>query len=679
VPFIRDRFAALRFGRTPRLLILAALVGIGAGLGAVILIQGIQLIGDVASWVTDRTPGGAGVLLALPVGMVLAWRFTSWFAPEVAGHGVPQIVAAIALRGGAIRTRVIALKTVATALTIGAGGSAGREGSIAQIGSAIGSWLARAAKLGENDVAALVAAGAGAGISATFNAPIAGMFFAMEIVLREFSLRHLNTVVIASVAGAVVAHSALGDELTFTVQPYALDDPRQLVLFAVLGLVTVAFAWLFLASLDWFEIRPIPAPAWLRPVLFGLLVAVFGFFRSEILGTGQHFVNSVLRDEVHLGWWTLIVLAVMKAVATGATLGGRGSGGIFMPSLFIGATAGSAFARLTSSVWGFSTITPGSFALVGMAATFSAVARAPFTSILIVFEITGDYGLVLPLMIATTISTVLAGWVRPDSAYTAPLTRKGIHPTRRNVTDLLDTVAVKDTMRPDPVTVESSATLGEVQGVMQRNRVHGAAVLDDGRLVGIVTESDIARTGGASDQASAADAMTPHPVTVTPDTPVSDALERMAALGVGRLPIVDRADPEQLLGMFVRGDVVSAYHQALGARSIAVSAPGRQVARTGADAGFFEVQLPPGSVAHGRTVSEVPWPEGCLVVSIHRGSSLLVPSGSTPLQPGDALTVFGSPEARERLVERLSPRATVEEPPSRQAPAEGWAGSDFEP
>jgi CIC family chloride channel protein len=647
-------------------MVLTASVGVGAGAGAVVLIKAIGWVEQVADWLVGHISAGEiGILLVLPAGIWVAWRLTTSFAPEIAGHGVPQIVAAIMVRGGNIRSRVMGLKVVATALTIGAGGSAGREGSIAQIGSSIGSWLARAARLGENDTIVLVAAGAGAGISATFNAPIAGMFFALEVILRDFSIRHVHNIIIASVAGAVVAHSVLGEELTFSVSGYALDDARLLLLYGVLGLVTAAAAWLYLVSLDWFTSTPDRLPSWTRPLLAGLLVAGLGLFHDEILGTGQDFVGLVLRNEVDLAWWTLALLAGMKAIATGATLGGRGAGGIFMPSLFIGATTGSAFALLVGPLWGLGTIQPGAFALVGMAATFSAVARAPLTSILIVFEVTGDYGMVLPLMVATVISTLLAGRVSPESAYSAPLARMGIHPAEAGVTDLLDTVRVGDVVNQHPLTVSPDDSLGEIHGLMQRNRLHGVPVVREGNLLGVVAESDITRAGGPSDQVSARDVMTPNPVTVNRDTPVSEALERMAALGIGRLPIVDDRDRSHLVGMFRREDVISAYHHALSARAQVGNLPDRLKARTQAGAEFFELQIPPGSIADGRSVAEVPWPEGCLVVSIHRGTSLLVPTGQSQLRAGDAITAFGSEDAMERLVGRLS-RVGEEPPPDAE-------------
>lgn len=645
----------LRLRGAPRLMLLAGLVGIGAGLGAVALIETIGFVATGASLFRDHI-GRWWPLVTLPVGVWLSWRLTSWFAPEVAGHGVPQIIASIAVRGGHVRARVMGLKTVATALTIGSGGSAGREGSIAQIGSSIGSWLGRVAHLGENDVRVLVAAGAGAGISATFNAPIAGMFFAMEVILREFSLRHVHNVVVASVAGAVVSRSLVGEELTFRLSPYALEDPRQLLLYAALGLVTMLMAWFYLVALDWFEVTPGRMIPWARPLILGAGVAMLGIARPEVLGTGQEFVGELLRSEVIMGWWLLGLIGIMKAIATAATLGGRGAGGIFMPSLFIGATAGSGFAQLMARLWGWSVVQPGAFALVGMAATFSAVARAPLTSILIVFEITGDYGLVLPLMIATAISTLLAGRVRPESAYAAPLARMGIHPVHGEVSDLLDTVTVGDVIQAETVTIEPGATLGFVQGVLQRNRLHGVPVVSGDRLIGLIAESDIIRAGGPSDQLLAADAMTPNPATVMPTTPVSEALERMAALGVGRLPVVGVDEPTRLVGMFRREDVVSAYHRALGTTARDHGQSERLRARTQANARFFEMEIPAGSIADGRALSEVPWPEGCLIVSINRGSTHVVPSGPTILRAGDAITAFGGDEARDRLIGRLSNR-----------------------
>jgi CIC family chloride channel protein len=636
------------------LLLLSLLVGAGAGVGAAVLIYGLEFVGRLTLKVAE-TPlfGSWWMFVTIPIGMFLAWLVTALFAPEVAGHGVPQIIAALTVRGGYIRARVPLLKTIATALTIGSGGSAGREGSIAQIGAGLGSIVARATRIPEPEMRALVAAGAGAGIAATFNAPIAGMFFAMEVILRDLSIRNLHTVVAASVAGAVVSHSLIGDELTFRVSGYSLDDPWQLFLFAALGFVAVGLAYLFIEGLDHAVVGLERLPGWVRPVTFGLVVASVGFWLPEVLGTGQPFVQLVLSEEIQKTWWIFALLALGKLIATSFTLGGRGAGGIFMPSLFIGATAGAAFAQLSGELWHRSPIEMGAFALVGMAAVFAGVARAPLTSILIVFEVTGDYGLVMPLMLAVAISTYLAERLHPESAYTSPLIRMGIHNVQMSHVDLLDTVRVRDLGLLAPLTVSRDATLGEVRGILQRERLHGVPVVDRGRLVGLVTETDILRAGGPSDQVTAGDAMTRDPATVTGDMPVSEVLERMAALGVGRLPVVAEDDPTRLLAMFRREDAINAYHFALGAAARQDRLPERTRTRRSASTKFFEFEIGEDSPVAGRPVREVPWPEGCIVVSINRGNDLLVASGEQVLMPGDALTVFGDETARRRLSERL--------------------------
>jgi chloride channel protein, CIC family len=639
------------------LMALALVIGVGAGLGAAVLILALRAVSTGVAAVGDAVPSSEiWYFLAVPGGIWLAWLVASRWAPEASGHGVPQILESLVLRGGEIAPRIPVVKTIATALTIGVGGSAGREGSIAQIGAGIGSQIGKLTKLGEVETRALVAAGAGAGIAATFNAPIAGMFFAMEVVLRDLSIRHLHTIAIASVAGAVVSHSLIGSELTFQVSPYGLESALDLVLYALLGLVAAGLAIAFIEALEWSSRFSGVMPAWARPVIFGLFVAGIGTAIPEVLGTGQQFIGEVLRQDVSKVWWLYVALAVAKLASTSLTLGGKGAGGIFMPSLFIGAMSGAAFAAIADPVWTVSSLSPGAFALVGMAAVFAGVSRASFTSILIVFEITGDYGLVLPLMVAVAIATVLANRLHPESAYTAPLVRMGINTMPADHVDLLATLTIADLGLGPPITVAPEDSLTTVEGVLRANRVNGAAVVDSaGKLVGIVAESDIMRVGGPSDQVRVSDAMTVHPATVSVDLPVSEALERMAILGVGRLPVVDRRDPERIEAMFERDDAVAAHHLALGTAARGTQMRQRFLTTTSETTQYHEFEIPRESVAAGRQIKAVPWPEGCIVVSVHRGTQLLVASGDVELRPGDALTVFCDDAAWRRLVERLMP------------------------
>ncbi len=660
---------------TAGLMAVALVVGVLVGVGAFLLVEAIDLVADLTRDLAELLPADwLWMFITVPAGLLAAWWLARRYAPEVAGDGVPQVTAALIVSGGYVRRRVAGLKIAATSLTLGAGGSAGREGPIVQIGSAIGSVVARWTGLGEQHVRSLVAAGAGAGIGASFNAPIAGLLFAMEVILGGFHIRHLHTVVVASVSAAVVSRSLVGPELELPIVKYPLTDARELLAYAAIGLLAVAAGYAFLRTLDGFErlserFRAVP---WALPVSFGLLVAGAGLasvwlvedgdaLAPAALGTGQEMVASLL-GGAPIAWWVLAGLAGLKILATSATIGARASGGAFAPSLFVGAAVGSAFAAVLEPVWGFSELRPGAFALVGMSAVFAAVARAPLTSILIVFEITQDYGLVLPLMLATTLATLLTELLHGESVYTMALVRMGIRRVQRGEVDVLDTVTVGEVMSDAAADAAPHQTLGDVQGHLDRIRHHGLPVVDRGRLVGIITVTDIVRAGGPSDQVTAGQAMTPDPVTVTPESPVSLAMERMAALGVGRLPVVATDDARRVVGLFRREDAVRAYHYALSAHVDAEMVTDRLRARVEPGADFFTFEVPPGSIADGRPLREVAWPGGCTLVSVRRGQEVIVPRGDTTLAAGDVVTAFGSEGAAQRLDLRLDPeRLTAEE------------------
>ena len=653
---------------TARFLGLSLLVGVLVGAGAALLIWAVEWVGAGSAWMADGTSlGRLAILISVPLGLLLAWWIGAKVAPEVAGDGVPEATIGLAVHAGYLPTRSIPLKLVATALTLGGGGSAGREGPIVQIGATIGSSVARRTGLGEDKVRSLVAAGAGAAIGASFNAPIAGMLFAMEVMLRTFSVRHLSAVVVASVAAAVTNESLVGSEELLRAPSYGVIDPRELVLYAGVGLAAVVAGYGLLRMLHVTESlgERLGKRGWIRPVVAGLLVAGIGYFEPRVLSTGQEFVAEVL-DFSLLGqelWWILLLLAGLKIIATSVTIGSGASGGAFMPSLFIGATLGAAYGEVVSLIWpsAISPLRPGAFAVVGMAATFAAVARAPLTAILIVFEITQDYGLVLPLMLAVILATLITDVIHPESVYTLPLAKRGIQLVRSSEVDLLDTVKVGDVMSLNPLTVPLAMGVLEVQEVLDRGRRHGAAVLDENdRLAGIVSINDVLRAAGARESMNVAEVMTRRPVTVSPNTPVSMALERMAALGVGRLPVVSPDDPTRLVGMFRREDAVRAYHRALGKTTSHELARDRLRRRTHPGAEFFDFRIPPGSMADGKFLREVRWPEGCTIVSVRRDRIVLVPTGDTRLGRDDVITAFATPAARRAVIDRLN--ATGDEP-----------------
>ncbi|MGH3651056.1 MAG: chloride channel protein [Acidimicrobiia bacterium] len=660
-------------------LALSALVGVGVGLGAAALVLALEGIGrlmepflpaaDAGFWDVSRS----WIFLTVPLGLLIAWWLAGRFAPEVAGDGVPAATEALMVRGGHIRGRVAPLKVVATAFTVGSGGSAGREGPIVQIGAAVGSWLSRRFNMGEDQVRSLVAAGAGAGIGAAFNAPIAGMLFALEVILVSFAPRHMSAIVIASVTASITSQ-AIVRETAISAGEYSLNSFAELFLYGLLALLVVAVGFVFLRTVDLFEglaHRLGGRLGWRRPVIGGLLVAALIFVEPSLSGTGQLVTNRLLlQEEVHaitgIGgelWWVLILVALGKAAATSLTISSGGSGGAFMPSLFMGAAVGTGFARLAQTFWnGAAEIDTGAFAVVGMAAMFAVVGRAPLTSILIVFEVTGarDYGLVLPLMLTATLGTFLAERFMADSVYSLALKRKGIRLTSTGEVDILDTVTVGSVMAPSPFVATPDQPITETERMLHAHRCHGVPVVERGELVGIVTTTDVSRALEQSQVMTVAQVMTPRPVTVDPDTPVSRALERMAALGVGRLPVVAANDPRRLVGIFRREEAVHAYHEALSSSTDHHLHRLRLAQRTQPDTDFFDFRIPLGSMADGRRVRDVTWPEGSTLVSVRRNRDVLVPTGDTELQAGDVVTAFGTDVSRQTMIDRLN--AGADEP-----------------
>ncbi len=658
---------------TTGFLAVSALVGVGVGTGAAALVLVIDAIAGGFETLEELAGGRRWwVLIAVPLGFLGAWWLARHLAPEVEGDGVPDVIAALALRDGRIPGRVIPAKIVATALTLGGGGSGGREGPIVQIGGAVGSVISRFFHLGPDQIRSLVAAGAGAGIGASFNAPITGMLFAMEVILGSFAVRHLSAIVIASVVAAITSRSIVGEELSLRAASYSLEDPRQLVVFLLLSAIAAFAGLALLRGVDLLDRWGRARPHWRgwRPIAFGLVVGAIGLLEADVLGTGQAFLGQVLAESelverVGIGgtaWWALILLAFAKLVATVFTTTSGGAGGAFYPSLLIGASLGAGLGRLIQPLWGFGILKPGSLAVVGMATVIAAVARAPLTAMMIAFEITGarDYGLVLPLMLGTVMATFIADRFHTDSLYSATLRRRGINVVPHGEIDLLDTVSVGEVMHHPHATAELNESLAEVQQAMSRYRYNGLVVLEDGKVAGVVTVADLIRAGGPSDSVLVSQAMTARPVTVTASTPVSRALERLASLGIGRLPVVAEDGSGRFVGLFRREEAVRAYHRALGNRTDHELGRRRLDQRTDPGVGYYDFRVPAGSIAQGKAVREVAWPDGSTLVSVRRDREVIVPSGATTLLSGDVITAFGTPSSRNEMIERLN--AGADEP-----------------
>ncbi len=644
--------------------IIAVLIGVGTGYGAVIFIRSLEFVQHIAEGLREDL-GIIGMFLSLGVGGALGAPLIVYVASEARGHGVPEVMMAIAVHGGRIRPRVVVVKAVASALTIGSGGSAGREGPIVQIGSALGSTLGQWLAFSEERIKILVAAGAAGGIAATFNAPIAGVIFALEVILGEFSMGYFGVVVIASVSASIISRAYLGAAPAFHVPAYGLNSVWEIPLYVGIGIVSALLAVFFIVILykaeDIFEAWK--APEVIKPVVGMLLTGVVALFYPQVLGPGLHFIGEAIAVNMQMSLKLLAPLAIAKLIATSFTLGAGNSGGVFAPSLFAGAALGGSLGIIFKQLFPHLYINPGAYALVGMAATFAGAARAPITAILIVFEMSNDYRLILPLMLATVISTAIAHYIHPESIYTLKLARRGIVIRHGRDIDVMQSVTVEQAMQRNPVTVPPTMPLKELADMFVQAHGHGFPVVDEqGNLVGIVSLTDYQEAAKRkdADRLTVGDIMTRDLIVAYPDETLWEALRKLGLRDVSRLPVVSRQNPRQLLGLIRRRDIIRAYNLAIARRG--EIAQRLQELRVGeGDAEYIRVDLPADAWAVGKRVRELHLPEDCVLVSVRRGRRIIIPHGDTVLQPGDRITIFTTRECKPRVMNILSLGKDIQE------------------
>lgn len=503
LPLAAGRAHTLGLLRTSHggLLALALLVGAGAGAGAIVFRWLIRIFTLALSGHADYAGlGPVGnphvpwlgrwfVLLAPVVAGLLYGPVVYFFAREARGHGVPEVMFAVARRGGRIAPQVAAVKALASALCIGGGGSVGREGPIVQIGSALGSTIGRVVKVAESRMKVLVACGAAGGIAATFNAPLAGVFFAMELILRDFNTQSFGMVVLASVTASVIGRSALGDQPFLKLPPFVVDHVAQYILFAVLGLLAGVVGVVFSRVLYWIEDlcdRWWKGPEWLRPAVGGILLGVVLLVLPEMYGVGYPVLGKSIAG--HYAVLFLIVLLVGKMVATSLTIGIGGSGGVFAPSLFIGAMLGSAYGQLAHQLMPGITGQIGTYGLIGMGAVFAGAARAPITAVIIMFELTGEYSIILPLMAAIVLATGISHLLTGDTIYTLKLRRRGVDLDDPPHAALLESVKAAEVMEPIGPSLSQDTALLETANLLARSPHAQLPVVDAaGKYLGIVT------------------------------------------------------------------------------------------------------------------------------------------------------------------------------------------------
>jgi len=381
-----------------------------------------------------------------------------FFAREAKGHGVPEVIAAIALRGGVIRKRIVAVKALASAISIGSGGSVGREGPIVQIGSALGSSIGQMLRVPASQLRVIVACGAAAGISATFNSPIAGALFAAEVVIGNFAVAQLSPIVIASVVATVVSRFFLGNHPAFIVPGYELVSPFELLPYMVVGFVAGFVALAFMLSLyaseDAFD--RIPIPEYWKAAIGGLVVGGIGIFYPHVFGVGYSTITDALNSA--LPGTLLGILLVVKIAATSITIGSGGSGGIFAPSLFLGAMTGGFLGNFLHQWFPASTASSGAYALVTMGAVVAAATHAPITAIIMIFELTQTINIIPPLMAACVVSTLVTTFLSRDSIYTMKLRRRGIDLFEEESHNILKSLRVHDIVDLEPEVLRPPTT-----------------------------------------------------------------------------------------------------------------------------------------------------------------------------------------------------------------------------
>lgn len=613
-------------------------------------------------WVLPLSGAGApwwayALVLGVPIaGLLVAAGLVRRLAKDEYAPGVPGIMEAVALRGGRLRVRPALARIGAAVFTIVSGGSVGVVDPSVQIGATLASWLGQRLRFSDRRIKTLVACGAAGGVASAFNAPIAGVFFAQEIILGEFSTTAFGMVVLSAVTASVVSRVLQGESPAFRIPEVALRTPWELLFYLLLGLLAGVLSAAYARGLLRFEMlaRRWRVPFPIEPLLGGLIVGAVGLAFPQILGVGYETMDALLQGD-RLAWGLLLALILLKPLLTSITLAAGGSGGLFSPSLFVGAMLGEAFGQLAN--W----LTPGlvaptpAYALVGMGAVLAGAVHAPITAILLLFEMTRDYRIILPIMLSAVVSTLISQWLSPHSVYTERMARRGLHIHQGRDLDVMDMVSVGEAMTEDFDLVRPEMTLGELGRVLEESHHHGFPVVDTaGNLRGVVTLSDYhqALVVGEEDQ-TVADICTCDPVVVYADQSLGQAMHLLAAYDVGRLPVVRREDARRIVGLLRRYDVIRAYNKGL-ARRAQIERQVREMRVASYRGGeLLTLELPAEAAAVGHWIRDLHLPEGTIVVSVQRGERGIIPRGGTRLEAGDYLVLAVEDEAGERRVRQI--------------------------
>ena len=570
---IRDKFRnILMFDQN--MLILAALLGFLAGFASTFfrwMIEFFESIFSIEGFsLAGIPPQTYPFLLPLMpmVGGFFIGLICKYFPNAVKENGVHKVMYAVALNDGKVRKRTIASCAVTSSITIGSGGSAGREGPTVQIGAAVGSTIGQLLHLSTDRMRVLVGCGAAAGIAASFNAPLAGVLFSLEIILGDFAIHTFSPIIIASVIGTVTGRALEGNEVTFNVPVHELVHPAEIIFYLILGIlcgiVARLFTFIYFYVQQIFE-EKIIMPGLYKPAIGGLIVGMISIFMPQILGNGYDVMEQALTGQMF--WGLAFLLVFMKIMCTSITLGSGGMGGIFAPSLFIGAMLGTAFGSSIHFIFPTLSASAGTYSVVGMGAVAGAVMQAPLTNILMLFELTNDYTLILPIMATCIAASYTYQRFTKQSIYVQYLLNKGINIRHGREASIMNSIKVQDVMSTDITTIAQEMPFRKILETISYSKNFYFPVIDNkGDMTGILSFSDIREVifeEQLGDLLVAGELANTKVYSLTPQQNLNEAMEIFSKLDVDQLPVVRSEDKLKVIGMLTRGDMMASYNRAI--------------------------------------------------------------------------------------------------------------------
>ncbi len=662
----------LGFSPSTETTILAALVGVLGSFGALFFKHLIAFIQKIFWHTTNMSPES---LLAVPwhtrvlvpvIGGLIVGPLIYFLAREAKGHGVPEVMAAVVRRNSVIRPVVVLVKSFASAISIGSGGSVGREGPIVQIGAAIASTAGQLFRLKPAQMKTIVGCGVAAGIGATFNAPIAGTLFALELIVSDFGLTSFTPIIVAAVTSTAITRHFEGNTLAFYLPRFEMVSFWELFIYLILGLIAGVVGYMFTRFLyicdDFFS--GMKSPEWFRPAVGGLVIGLIAIMFPHIMGVGYETIGAIFEGKLTLS--VMLLLVFLKIFATSVTIGSGGSGGIFAPSLFTGAMLGGAFGTAANMVFPDATGSVGAYALVGMAAVNSASTLAPLSAIIILVELTDNYSIILPLMLTVVISTFVSRKISSESIYTKKLVRRGIHVHMGEDVNILMSVGVKDIIRHDESVIYEDASFEELVNLALTKHRNVIFVVDsEKKYTGLITLQHLKHD--LSDplkrkQKKAVSDLSEYSPSVKKTQTLDQVLTVFGESGYDRLPVVDKNNV--LAGSVVISDVIAQYNREVDNRNIAIelgavihSSDKTQKLKLGGNVIVTEIPVP--NWMDGKTIEEIGLRKnyGVTIFLVNeeregKDTRMITPGSKHVLREGDIMLVSGKNKDIKRIMKR---------------------------